>query len=285
MTAMTDPRGDFIGSERARLERSTTFLHPPRVTTVIPTLNEAANLPHVFGRLPEWIDELIIVDGHSVDDTIEMATALRPDARIILQNRRGKGNALACGFAASTGDIIVMLDADGSTDPAEIPAFIEPLLNGADFVKGSRYMRGGGSSDITFVRSAGNRALRSGVNVLFRTCFTDLCYGYNAFWRHCLPRLQITCDGFEVETVINVRAAKAKLKIAEVPSHEHERIYGVSNLSAWRDGKRVLKTILRERVRRLPDPNDDWQPKYDEVGNSGVGVARSYATAASGWNA
>jgi glycosyltransferase involved in cell wall biosynthesis len=271
MTAMTRPRGN-----------STTLLRPPRVTAVIPTLNEAENLPHVFGRLPEWIDELIIVDGHSVDDTIEMAKALRPDARIILQNRRGKGNALACGFAAATGDIIVMLDADGSTDPAEIPAFIEPLLNGADFVKGSRYMRGGGSSDITFLRSAGNKALRFGANVLFGTCFTDLCYGYQAFWRHCLPRLQITCDGFEVETVISVRAAKAKLKIAEVPSHEHERICGVSNLNAWRDGKRVLKTILRERVRRLPQPNDDWQPQYDEVGNSGIGVADLGTPRASG---
>jgi glycosyltransferase involved in cell wall biosynthesis len=237
----------------------------PSVSVVIPTLNEAANLPHVFGRLSPGMNELIVVDGHSVDDTVNVAKELRPDARVILQNRRGKGNALACGFAAATGDIIVMLDADGSTDPAEIPRFLNPLVEGADFVKGSRYMMGGGSTDITGLRSAGNKALGASVNVLFGTRYTDLCYGYSAFWRRCLPQLQIDCDGFEVETVLNIRAAKAGLTVIEVPSHEEDRIYGVSNLNAWRDGRRVLKTIVRERFTRLPEPNHEWHPEFDEV--------------------
>jgi len=237
----------------------------PTLSVIIPTLNEAENLPHVFARLPEGIDELIIVDGHSVDDTITVAQRLRPDARIVLQNRTGKGNALACGFAAARGDIIVMLDADGSTDPAEIPNFIAPLLDGADFVKGSRYMDGGGSADITTLRSLGNRVLGGFVNLVFGTRYTDLCYGYNAFWRDCLPHLHVTCDGFEVETIINVRAAKAGFAIVEVPSFEQERIHGLSNLNAWRDGKRVIKTILRERFTRLPEPSDAWRPAFDEV--------------------
>jgi len=237
----------------------------PTVTVIIPTLNEAKNLPHVFDRLPEGIDELIIVDGHSADDTIEVALSLRPDARIVLQNRKGKGNALACGFAAAHSDIIVMIDADGSTDPAEIPSFIAPLLAGADFVKGSRNMEGGGSADITGLRGLGNRVLGAVVNVMFGTRYTDLCYGYNAFWRHCLPYLHVTCDGFEVETVINVRAARAGLGIVEVPSFERERIHGLSNLNAWRDGKRVLKTILHERFSRLPEPTEAWRPEFDEV--------------------
>jgi glycosyltransferase involved in cell wall biosynthesis len=239
----------------------------PSVSVVIPTLNEAANLPHVFSRLSPGMDELIIVDGHSVDDTVSVAKTLRPDARVILQNRRGKGNALACGFAAATGDIIVMIDADGSTDPTEIPRFLNPLVAGADFVKGSRYMLGGGSTDITGLRSVGNKALGASVNVLFGTRYTDLCYGYSAFWRRCLPQLQINCDGFEVETVLNIRAAKAGLHVVEVPSHEEDRIYGVSNLNAWRDGKRVLKTIVRERFTRLPEPNQEWHPEFDEVVN------------------
>ena len=239
----------------------------PRVTVVIPTLNEATNLPHVFARLPEVVSELIIVDGHSIDDTVVVAKTLRPDSRVILQNRRGKGNALACGFAAATGDIIVMLDADGSTDPAEIPQFIAPLVGGADFVKGSRYLDGGGSDDITGVRSTGNRALGATVNLLFGTRYTDLCYGYSAFWRRCLAHLHVTCDGFEVETLINVRAAKAGLKVVEVPSCEHSRIHGFSNLHAWRDGRRVLRTIVRERLTRLPEPSDAWHPEFDEVVN------------------
>jgi glycosyltransferase involved in cell wall biosynthesis len=242
----------------------------PTVTAVIPTLNEAENLPHVFERLPNGINELIVVDGHSTDGTLQVTRSLRPDARLVLQDRRGKGNALACGFAAARGDIIVTLDADGSTDPGEIPSFIAPLVRGADFVKGSRYMNGGGSTDITRMRSVGNRALGMGVNLLFGTSYTDLCYGYNAFWRRCLPHLYVTCDGFEVETVINVRAAKAGLNVAEVPSFEFDRIAGVSNLNAWRDGRRVLKAIMRERLSRLPEPTDAWMPQYAELGELSV---------------
>lgn len=252
---------------------------------MIPTLNEAENLPHVLRKLPLGLNELIIVDGHSTDDTIAVARALRPDARIVLQNRRGKGNALACGFAAARGDIIVAIDADGSTDPGEIPSFIAPLIAGADFVKGSRYMADGGSADITRVRSLGNRVLGAAVNLLFGTRYSDLCYGYNAFWRRCLPQLQVTCDGFEVETVINVRAAKADLSVVEVPSYELDRINGVSNLSAWRDGRRVLRAILRERFSRLPAPSDAWKPEFAEIGGLvRRGPALAAASAGNGTN-
>jgi glycosyltransferase involved in cell wall biosynthesis len=238
---------------------------PATVAVVIPTLNEATNLPHVLGRLPSTIDELIVVDGHSTDDTIMVVRALRPDARVLLQKGRGKGNALACGFAAATADIIVMIDADGSTDPAEIPRFLDPLLRGADFAKGSRFIGDGGSTDITRLRGLGNRALSRTVNVLFGTSYTDLCYGYNAFWRHCLPHMCVTCDGFEVETLINVRIARAGLKVTEVPSMERQRLHGESKLDAWRDGRRVLKTIIRERVHRGDPLSENWRPSYDEV--------------------
>ncbi|MGC9221052.1 MAG: glycosyltransferase family 2 protein [Solirubrobacteraceae bacterium] len=240
----------------------------PTVTAVIPTLNEARNLPEVLQRLPRGVNELIIVDGHSTDDTVQVALSLRPDARIVFQDGRGKGNALACGFAAARGDIVVMIDADGSTDPAEIPDYIRPLIQGADFVKGSRYMHGGGSDDITWLRSVGNRALGLSVNLAFGTRYTDLCYGYSAFWRRVLPQLQISCDGFEVETLMNVRAAKAGLRIVEVPSYERARIYGLSNLNAWRDGRRVLSTIVGERLSGLPGASDAWMPDYTELGES-----------------
>jgi len=229
-----------------------------RVSVVIPTLNEAENLPHVFARLPAGLHELIIVDGNSVDDTVAVAHSLRPDARIViqtgrgkgdaLQTGRGKGDALQTGFAACTGDIIVMIDADGSTDAAEIPRFVAALCNGADFVKGSRFAQGGGSTDITPLRRAGNRALNALVNTLYGTSYTDLCYGYNAFWARCLPYMRVDCAGFEVETLINIRIAKAGLTIHEVPSRERDRIHGTSNLHPVRDGTRVLRTIARERI-------------------------------------
>jgi glycosyltransferase involved in cell wall biosynthesis len=219
-----------------------------RVSVVIPALNEQENLPYVFARLPPGLHELIVVDGHSTDRTVAVALQLRPDARIVMQTGRGKGNALAAGFAACTGDIVVMLDADGSTDAAEIPRFVAALCNGADFVKGSRFAQGGASSDITRIRKLGNRVLSAMVNSLYGTSYTDLCYGYNAFWTRCLPYMHVDCDGFEVETLINVRIAKAGLVVHEVPSYERNRIHGASNLSALRDGSRVLRTIASERV-------------------------------------
>jgi glycosyltransferase involved in cell wall biosynthesis len=233
----------------------------PRVSVVIPTLNEARNLPHVFGALPSSIYEIIVVDGHSVDDTLAAVRKLRPDARIVMQTRSGKGNALACGCAAATGDIIVMIDADGSTDAGEIPDFVSALLGGADFAKGTRFAKGGGSEDITRLRALGNRMLTGMVNRLYGTEYTDLCYGFNVFWQKHLsvlgfdaaiisPTDKSGClwgDGFEIETLINIRIAAAGLVVAEVPSFERSRIHGVSNLSAFSDGKRVLRTILYER--------------------------------------
>ena len=222
-----------------------------RVSVVIPTLNEADNLPHVFAELPHGLYEVVLVDGHSVDDTIKVAKRLRPDIRVVLQAKRGKGDALACGFAACSGDVIVMMDADGSTDPREIPRFVQALADGADFAKGSRYLPGGGSGDLTWLRRTGNRFLSFAVNALYGTKYTDLCYGYNAFRASCLESLLVDCPGFEVETLINVRVAKLGLRVAEVPSYEGERINGISNLHPIRDGFRILGVILRERFRRL----------------------------------
>jgi glycosyltransferase involved in cell wall biosynthesis len=153
----------------------------PRVSLVIPALNEARNLPHVFAELPPDLYEVVLVDGGSSDDTATVARSLWPEVRIVRQSRCGKGNALACGVAACRGDIIVMLDADGSTSPAEIPRFVAALVEGADVAKGSRFVADGGSSDIT--------PLRRVVNALYGTGYTDLCYGYNAFWSGCLPLL------------------------------------------------------------------------------------------------
>jgi glycosyltransferase involved in cell wall biosynthesis len=242
---------------------------------VIPALNEAANLPHVLPHIPSWTHEVVLVDGHSTDGTPQVARAVWPNhhivsrerrrrdrasrdlvverrgsgttLRLVTQEGRGKGAALRSGFAAATGDIIVMFDADGSADPAEIPLFMNALLAGADFAKGSRFLSGGGSADITRLRRLGNWSLTALVNLLYGVRYTDLCYGLNAFWSHCLPHIDVDCSGFEVETLINIRIAKAGLRVAEVPSFEGARLHGVSNLNAWRDGWRVLHTIIRER--------------------------------------
>ncbi len=218
----------------------------PRISVVIPALNEANNLPHVLPYIPDWVDEVLLVDGRSTDHTIEVARDLRPDIQVIHQDGNGKGNALRCGFSAATGDIIVMMDADGSTNPLEIPAYVAMLVAGADFVKGSRFLQGGGSEDITPVRRIGNWALLFLVRTAFNCQYSDLCYGYNAFWRRHLAHLNPDVDGFEIETSLNLRALKAGLNIAEIPSFEAKRIHGKSHLRTFPDGWRVLKTIFIE---------------------------------------
>jgi hypothetical protein len=241
-----------------------------RVSVVIPARNEARNLPHVLAALPGDLHEVILVDGNSTDDTIAVAQRCLPSIRVVQQTRKGKGNALACGFAVVTGDVVVMLDADGSADPGEIPAFVAALVAGAHFAKGTRFAAGGASHDITRFRRVGNFGLNSLVNILYGTRYTDLCYGYNVFWAHLIPALELPPvripgtsgddmvwgDGFEIETLINVRVAAAGAQITEVGSVEKQRLYGESNLNAVSDGLRVLRTIFAERRRTARQRRD-----------------------------
>jgi glycosyltransferase involved in cell wall biosynthesis len=244
-------------------------IQDPLISIVVPALNEALNLSVVLPQLPK-VHEVILVDGGSVDGTVMAARRALPDVVTVLQGRRGRGNALAAGFARVTGDIVVMFDADGSADPAEVVRFVEALKAGADFAKGSRFTAGGGSADITAVRGLGNRFLNGVFNLGFGTRCSDLCYGYNAFWADLIALLDLPDHaaagsasakmvwggGFEIETVINCRFAAAQVAITEVPSVEGLRMFGESNLNAVSDGLRVLKTLVTEwfrarSVRRL----------------------------------
>ncbi len=250
------------------------------ITVVIPALNAEATLPATLtalvpAALEGLVREVIVVDGGSVDRTVEVARELRPDVKIVQQTRKGKGNALACGFAACTGDIIVMVDADGSADGNEIVSYVSALVSGADFAKGSRFANGGGTDDMTFIRRLGNGALCAIVNRKFGARYTDLCYGYNAFWADMVPLLDLPDhtrpapsngkmlwgDGFEIETVINCRFAAAGVDIVEVPSVELLRIHGESNLHAVSDGLRVLRTLFTE-WRRTRGSKDRLRPSH-----------------------
>ena len=219
------------------------------ISVVIPAYNEAENLRWLLPQLAT-VDEVIVVDGESTDGTGDVVRELCPHATLIRQRPRGKGAALRAGFAAATGDVIVMIDADGSMDPLEIESFVTLIARGFDIVKGSRHSCGGGSEDLTFIRGIGNRLFVRLANLLYGTGWSDLCYGYIALRRSAIHQLHLHSDGFEIETEICVHAVTAKLAVAEVPSYELNRRSGVSNLHPLRDGWRVLRVLIRNRLRQ-----------------------------------
>ena len=234
-----------IATKRRKRPRSTAA-QPLTVSLVIPVKNEARNIGWVLEQVADEVHEVILVDGNSTDATLITARSYRPDIKVVLQEGRGKGSALRSGFLAATGDIIVMMDADGSMAPQEIRHYLHFLNNGYDFVKGSRFIAGGGSLDITAFRRLGNRFLLGVFNHLYGGDLTDLCYGFVAFHRRYLETMALSATGFEIEAEMVVRAMQAGLRIAEVPSLELPRRAGKSNLRSIRDGSRVLRTVVRD---------------------------------------
>jgi glycosyltransferase involved in cell wall biosynthesis len=250
------------------------------VSVVIPARNEAANIGWVLRRLPACVDEVVLVDGRSTDGTIEIAREIRPDIVVVTDSARGKGAALRLGFATASKDWVVMIDADGSMDPLEIEALVTALATGHDVARGSRFAHGGGTADITWLRRLGNAALLATANVLFGTYNTDLCYGFAAFRREAVERLELDADGFEIEAQFYLRAARSGLRSCEVPSFEAPRRSGVSSLNTFRDGWRVLRTILRERAaapRRLA--RTELEPPSPAPVNVPAAVATTFLTA------
>ena len=228
----------------------------PRITVLICTLNEEENVPHVLPRIPAWVDEVLVVDGGSSDGTVAMVRSLRPDARILCQPGRGKGDALRYGVEQASGHIIVTLDADGETDPQDLPDFVEPLLQGHDFAKGSRLAKGR-PLRMSRYRWLGNKILAWTCNLLYGTRFTDICSGYNAFWKARFLQLELTHDpnevGCSMEQQMIVRAKKAGMKVEEVAHASEGRIAGASVIDgfklATKQGFRDWLVVLRERIR------------------------------------
>ena len=228
----------------------------PTVAVVLPCFNEEMNLSGVLESLPSTIDEVILVDGRSTDDSIECARKHRADIRIVRQSARGKGLAMITGMVEARSDVVIFLDADGSMRGEEIPLFVGALVMGAALARGSRGLPGGGSSDFTWLRATGNRLLTKIVNALYGVRWTDLAYGYFALRMDAVPALELSnlirqatspqCaesdgrsrrilpygHGFEIESLIFCRAAKRGLVVKEVPSFEDKRRNGSSNLLA-----------------------------------------------------
>ena len=238
-----------------------------RVSVVIPAKNEERNLGWVMRRIPAEIDEVILVDGDSTDRTVDVVLSIRADVVVVKDRVPGKGAALRAGFAVATGDYVVMLDADGSMDPEEIHRFVAALDDGHDLAKGSRFLDGAGTSDISPLRQIGNAMLKIFANILFRTRQTDLCYGYAAFRREAILALSLDADGFEIESQLFLRSIANGLSVTEVPSFEAPRRSGTSNLHTFRDGSRVLRSIVRE-WRRPRIQRTAWARRELHIGDA-----------------
>jgi len=220
----------------------------PRISVVICTLNEEGNLPEVLPKIPDWVDEVILVDGHSTDNTVKVAQTLRPDVKILLQDGEGKGDALKRGFQKATGDIVVTLDADGATNPEEIHKFIDALMQGYDFAKGTR-LKFGRPPYMKWHRWFGNKLLVIAANLLFGTNYTDLCSGYNAFWKRVLQGIKFYTSGFEMEQEFHVKLKKMRRCVVEVPHGDEGRRSGSSKVSDFKQGFKDLLVVAMERLR------------------------------------
>lgn len=215
------------------------------VSLVVCAMNEEGNIGPVLAKVPPVVDEIVVVDGRSTDATVVEALGADPRVRIVTQQGRGKGNALREGVFAARGAIVVQMDADGSMDPAEITRYVDALRWGADLVKGSRMLPGGGSEDLTAFRRFGNWVFCRTANVLHRARFTDICYGFMAYRRDVALGLGLTRDGFDIEAELSIKAHRAGFVVIEVPTFERDRNFGHSNLHAFRDGWKILLTVLR----------------------------------------
>lgn len=237
----------------------------PKITVIIPTFNEEKNLSHVVPRIPSIVDEVLLVDGHSIDKTVALAKDLCPNIKVIFQDGKGKGNAITCGAKAAIGDYFLVLDADGSQLAEEISLYVEKAKEGYDLVKGSRYLPGAGSTDESFLRKILIKVAQTIANKLWNTNFSDICYGMFLIDRQKYLSLDIKAGGFDIEWELMAKASRNKLKIAEVPAKEENRLHGKSHLLWWRDGWTIAKAVFREFFRmdskRHPRNSDLAKPQ------------------------
>ncbi len=206
----------------------------PYISVVIPTLNEQDNMHKLLKGIHSVIKgykyEVIIVDGHSGDNTVKFARQMGAN---VIYDDKGKGSALRKGLAAAKGRIIISMDADLSHRPNELKLLIAGIEAGYDVCMGSRFLTGGGSDDMPLTRIIGNKIFVAIVNLLYGSHYTDMCYGYRSFASGVSRKLNLEEDGFGIETEISIKAQKKHLRALEVPSYEKLRARARASSGAW----------------------------------------------------
>ena len=218
-----------------------------KTTIIIPTRNEERMIKEIIEGCRPFGDEILVIDGHSTDRTREIAESL--NARVILDNGKGKGSGLILGLKEAKHEIIVFIDADGSHDPRDIPEMIAPIQQGqADLVVGSR-MRGGSDElhgDIgKFIRIIGSDIITLSINYRFGVRLTDSQNGFRAIRRKVGLAIDLKEDIFTIEQEMIIKTLKNGYKIEEIPSHEYERKFGDSGIVVWKVAHRYVWCLIK----------------------------------------
>jgi len=246
-------------SVAARLEVFDLPAAPPaparRVSFVVPAFNEAKTILEVLDRVDALpLDkQVVVVDDGSWDGTAELLdrwAAAGPDRLVVHQPNRGKGAAIRAAIPLVDGEVVVVQDADGEYDPADVPTLVEPIVRGvADVVYGSRLSGGRPQRAYLFWHLVGNRALSLLTNILFNTTLSDMETGYKAFRADVLRSLDLTQDDFAIEPEITGEVCARKLRIYEVPIAYYGRTYAEGKKITWRDGLKAVRTLVAVRLR------------------------------------
>jgi len=209
---------------------------------IIPTINEADTIGEILDEVKKYTDNILVVDGHSNDDTIKVVN--QKGIKHVLDNKKGKGDALKVGVSHTDRDIIVFLDADGSHEVSDIPKLLEPIREGkADLVVGSRIL--GGSDELhgtfnKFIRNTGTNFLAVLVNKKWKTELSDIENGFRAIRREVFTHIQLSAQGFTVEQEMVLRCLKNNFRVMEITSHEYARKSGYSKLKTMQGFKFLL---------------------------------------------
>lgn len=218
-----------------------------KVTLFVPTLNEIDGMRAMMPRVKkEWFDEILLLDAHSTDGTVEYAKSL--GYRIVMQKSKGITNAYREALEVAEGDIVVAFSPDGNSLPEAIPTLIQKMKEGYDMVIASRYLPGAGSEDDDPVTAFGNWMFTLLINICFGGHYTDSLVMLRAFRKDIVQKLHIDVPRAGMEPILSIRCAKQKLKITEIPAKEPKRIGGIRKMNPLLNGLDILRLIFAELV-------------------------------------